>query len=137
MTTETTIDSSIATAHAANIVAAYVSKNSISATDLPSLIASVHGAIVGLATPAIAEADRPEPAVKIKSSITPDYIVCLEDGMKFKSLKRHLRTAYKMTPEDYRKRWNLPADYPMVAPNYSERRSQLAKDNGLGRKATH
>jgi predicted transcriptional regulator len=118
---------------AADIVSAYVSNNSVPSADLPSLINDVHLALVkvgGNASEAPAEA--PKPAIPVKKSITPDYIVCLEDGKKFKSLKRHLRTQYNMTPEQYRERWGLPSDYPMVAPNYAKARSQLAKDMGLG-----
>lgn len=115
------------------IVSAYVSNNPIPAGDLPSLIASVHEAVTRAATGVI---DQPTqdliPAVPIKKSVTPDYIVCLEDGKQFKSLKRHLRTRYGMTPEDYRAKWSLPYDYPMVAPNYAAARSQLAKEMGLG-----
>ncbi len=121
---------------ASDIVAAHVSNNSVSVDDLPNLISSVYGALAGLgATPVVEEA-RPEPAVSIRAAIKPDYIVCLEDGKKLKMLKRHLMTHYKMTPEDYRRRWGLPADYPMVAPNYAEKRRELAKKIGLGRKPT-
>jgi predicted transcriptional regulator len=117
----------------ADIVSAYVSNNSVPATDLPALIATTHAAIAGLGSepPAAAE-EKPAPAVSIKKSITPDYLICLEDGKKFKSLKRHLRTAYDMSPEEYRARWGLPSDYPMVAPAYAEARSTLAKKMGLG-----
>lgn len=117
-----------------NIVQAYVSHNAVSRTDLPTLISEVYGAVVSMAAPPAAPAPEQRPAVPINKSITPDFIVCLEDGKKFKSLKRHLRTHYNLTPEAYREKWRLPLDYPMVAPNYSERRSQLAKDSGLGRK---
>jgi predicted transcriptional regulator len=118
---------------AADIVSAYVSNNSVPSTDLPSLISDVHLALVKVAGGAAeAPAEAPKPAVPVKKSITPDYIVCLEDGKKFKSLKRHLRTQYNMTPEQYRERWGLPTDYPMVAPNYAKARSQLAKEMGLG-----
>lgn len=118
------------------IVAAYVSNNSVSTTDLPKLIADTHEALRVLATNAPAAVEEElKPAVPIKRSVKPDYIVCLEDGKKFKSLKRHLGTHSGMTPEQYRERWNLPADYPMVAANYSATRSSLAKSNGLGRKA--
>ena len=121
----------------AEIVCAYVSHNALSVGDLPKLIADVHSALSSLSG---ASAAAPEvelkPAVPVRKSIAPDYIVCLEDGKKFKSLKRHLRTHYNLTPEEYREKWGLPADYPMVAPSYSETRSRLAKDNGLGRKAT-
>lgn len=118
---------------AADIVSAYVSNNSVPSGDLPSLINDVHLALVKVAGNASeAPAEAPKPAIPVKKSITPDYIVCLEDGKKFKSLKRHLRTQYNMTPEQYRERWGLPADYPMVAPNYAKARSQLAKQMGLG-----
>ena len=119
----------------ASVVGAYVSHNALSASDLPKLIAQVHQALIALGGPAPAEA-APElkPAVPVKKSITPDYLICLEDGKKFKSLKRHLRTEYDMSPDEYRARWGLPPDYPMVAPNYSEARSALAKSIGLGRK---
>ena len=120
---------------AADIVSAYVSKNSVPQADLPTLIHSVHTAL-SQATQGATEASKEEltPAVPIKKSITPDYLVCLDDGKKFKSLKRHLRTAYNQTPEEYRARWNLPSDYPMVAPNYAQARSALAKSMGLGQK---
>ena len=118
---------------AADIVSAYVSNNSVPSGDLPSLINDVHLALVKVAgSSSEAPAEAPKPAIPVKKSITPDYIVCLEDGKKFKSLKRHLRTQYNMTPEQYRERWGLPADYPMVAPNYAKARSQLAKQMGLG-----
>ncbi|HEV7257792.1 MAG TPA: MucR family transcriptional regulator [Bosea sp. (in: a-proteobacteria)] len=117
----------------ADIVSAYVSNNSVPAADLPVLIATTHAAIVNLGSPAAAPVEeKPVPAIAIKKSITPEYLVCLEDGKKFKSLKRHLRTAYDMTPEQYRQKWALPADYPMVAPAYAEARSNLAKKMGLG-----
>ena len=117
----------------ADIVAAYVGANSVAATDLPALIQSVHRALTGVATGGeVAEAAPREPAVPIKKSITPEYLVCLEDGRKFKSLKRHLRTKYNMSPEEYRAKWGLPKDYPMVAPNYAKARSDLAKQMGLG-----
>ena len=118
------------------IVSAYVSHNSVSANDLPRLIADVHGALRALqSNEAPAPVEELKPAVPIRKSIAPDYIICLEDGKKFKSLKRHLRTHYNLSPEEYREKWGLPADYPMVAPSYSATRSKLAKDNGLGRKA--
>ena len=121
---------------AADIVSAYVSNNSVSATELTALIGDVHGALLRVSSGAVeAPAEAPKPAVSVKKSITPDYIVCLEDGKKFKSLKRHLRSHYDLSPEEYREKWGLPSDYPMVAPNYSATRSRLAKDNGLGRKA--
>ncbi len=117
---------------ASEIVSAYVSKNSLPASELPQLIRTVHEALI---RPGEAAAGPPEPAVPIKKSIRPDYIVCLEDGKKLKMLKRHLNTAYKLSPDEYRKRWGLPSDYPMVAPKYAAVRSELAKKIGLGRKA--
>jgi len=117
----------------ARIVSAYVSNNTVAAADIPGLINQVHSALTrvsGKATDVSAEPLRP--AVSVKKSITPEYIVCLEDGKKFKSLKRHLRTQYNMTPEQYREKWQLGSDYPMVAPNYAAARSQLAKQMGLG-----
>ena len=118
------------------IVSAYVSHNSVSTADLPRLIADVHAALKGLATPAVVElVESQKPAVSVRKSVTPDYLVCLDDGKQFKSLKRHLRTTYDMSPDEYRAKWGLPFDYPMVAPNYSATRSALAKTNGLGRKA--
>lgn len=119
----------------ASVVSAYVSHNALSVADLPRLIAQVHQALVVLGAAAPAEvAQELKPAVPVKKSITPDYLICLEDGKKFKSLKRHLRTEYDMSPDEYRQRWGLPPDYPMVAPSYSEARSALAKSIGLGRK---
>jgi predicted transcriptional regulator len=119
----------------ADIVSAYVSHNALSASDLPKLIATVHGTLSGLGGVIEAEAVvELKPAVPVKKSITPEYLICLEDGKKFKSLKRHLKTEYDMTPEEYRAKWGLPPDYPMVAPTYSEARSRLAKTIGLGRK---
>jgi predicted transcriptional regulator len=117
----------------ADIVSAYVGNNSVSANDLPSLIQSVHQALTGVSTGVeTVEVAPKEPAVPVKRSITPDYLVCLEDGRKFKSLKRHLRTKYNLSPEDYRAKWGLAKDYPMVAPNYAKARSDLAKQMGLG-----
>lgn len=117
----------------ADIVSAYVSNNSVSAGDIPGLINQVHSALMRVSGGQIeAPAEPLKPAVPLKKSITPEYIVCLEDGKKFKSLKRHLRTQYNMTPEQYREKWSLPPDYPMVAPNYAAARSQLAKQMGLG-----
>ncbi|WP_199084652.1 MucR family transcriptional regulator [Bosea sp. ASV33] len=117
----------------ADIVAAYVSNNSVPAADLPTLIAMTYSAITGLGNAPVAlPEDKPVPAVSVKKSITADFLVCLEDGKKFKSLKRHLRTQYNMSPEDYRAKWGLPVDYPMVAPAYAEARSNLAKKIGLG-----
>jgi predicted transcriptional regulator len=108
----------------------------LSPTDLPKLIAEVHVALKGLrSTEVIEPTEELKPAVPVRKSVAPDYIVCLEDGKKFKSLKRHLRTHYNLSPEEYREKWGLAPDYPMVAPNYSATRSRLAKDNGLGRKA--
>lgn len=117
-----------------DIVAAHVSNNSVSVDDLPTLISNVYGALSGLGQAAPVAETPPEPAVSIRASVKPDHIVCLEDGKKLKMLKRHLMTHYNMTPEQYRARWNLPADYPMVAPNYAEKRRELAKSIGLGRK---
>jgi len=115
-----------------DIVAAHVSNNSVAVSDLPLLIQNVHAALASLDSPAPAPEVRQEPAVSVRSSVKPEYIVCLEDGKKLKMLKRHLMTHYQMTPEDYRAKWNLPADYPMVAPNYAEQRRSLAKKIGLG-----
>jgi predicted transcriptional regulator len=117
----------------ADIVAAHVSNNSVGVADLPALIANVHGALSGLSGSAAAAGPAPEPAVPIRNSIKKDYIICLEDGKKLKMLKRHLMTHYGMTPDDYRAKWGLPADYPMVAPAYAEVRRDLAKAIGLGR----
>lgn len=118
---------------AADIVSAYVSANPVAAQDLPALIRTVHSALLEVASGAPASKElAQEPAVAIKKSVTPDYIICLEDGKKFKSLKRHLRTRYSMTPDEYRAKWGLPHDYPMVAPNYAKERSNLAKRMGLG-----
>ncbi|MHB2169883.1 Ros/MucR family transcriptional regulator [Alsobacter sp. R-9] len=118
---------------AADIVSAYVSNNSVSASELTTLIGEVHNALLRVSSGTVElPAEAPKPAVSVKKSITPDYIVCLEDGKKFKSLKRHLRTQYNMSPEEYREKWGLPADYPMVAPNYAQARSALAKQMGLG-----
>jgi predicted transcriptional regulator len=117
----------------ANIVSAYVSNNPVSAADIPTLINQIHSALLQVSAGQGAAAAEPlRPAVSIKKSITPDHLVCLEDGKKFKSLRRHLRSQYNMTPEQYREKWGLPADYPMVAPNYAAARSQLAKQMGLG-----
>ncbi|ESQ79654.1 MucR family transcriptional regulator [Asticcacaulis sp. YBE204] len=118
---------------AVEIVSAYVGNNSVSASELPALIQNVYAALnsIGLGEAPAPEAPK-EPAVSVKKSISNDFIVCLEDGRKFKSLKRHLRTKYNMSPEEYRAKWNLPKDYPMVAPNYAKARSDLAKQMGLG-----
>jgi predicted transcriptional regulator len=117
-----------------DIVAAHVSNNSVAVDELATLISNVYGALAGLGHTAPVVEKLPEPAVSIRASIKPDYIVCLEDGKKLKMLKRHLMTHYNLTPDQYRARWNLPADYPMVAPNYAEKRRDLAKKIGLGRK---
>jgi len=117
----------------AQIVSAHVAHNNVAQSDLPALIALVYGALSGLGKAAVSAApSRPEPAVPIRKSVTPDYIICLEDGKKMKLLKRHLAAAYGMTLEQYRERWGLPADYPMVAPNYAQQRSAMARANGLG-----
>ena len=117
-----------------DIVASHVANNSVNVADLPQLIQQVYGALSELGNPSQAPAAKPKPAVNIKRSVTPDYIVCLEDGVKLKMLKRHLQTRYGMTPDEYRERWGLTADYPMVAPNYAAQRSALAKKIGLGTK---
>jgi predicted transcriptional regulator len=118
----------------ADIVSAHLSNNSVAVNDLPSLIANVHGALSGLGARQEPEPVKPEPRVSIRSSVKPDFIVCLEDGKKLKMLKRHLMTHYQMTPDQYRQKWGLNADYPMVAPNYAEQRRTLAKKIGLGTK---
>jgi predicted transcriptional regulator len=118
----------------ADIVSAHVSNNSVAVSDLPLLISNVHNALSGLGGRREEPAAKQEPAVSIRSSIKPDYIVCLEDGKKLKMLKRHLMTHYNMTPDEYRQKWGLAADYPMVAPNYAEQRRSLAKKIGLGTK---
>ena len=118
----------------ADIVSAHVSNNSVAVNDLPVLIANVHNALSGLGGNKEEAAPKPEPKVSVRSSIKPDYIVCLEDGKKLKMLKRHLSTHYNMTPDEYRQKWGLNADYPMVAPNYAEQRRTLAKKIGLGTK---
>lgn len=121
--------------HVSDIVSAYVGNHQITEAEVPALIRSVRDALTRLAAGAVElEAPPSEPAVPIKKSVFPDYIICLEDGKKLKMLKRHLKTVYGMTPEDYRTKWGLPNSYPLVAPRYAERRSQLAKANGLGRK---
>ena len=117
----------------ADIVAAHVSNNSVAISDIPLIIRSVHEALAGLGETTTPEVKQ-EPAVSIRASVKPDYIVCLEDGKKLKMLRRHLMTHYGMTPEDYRAKWNLPKDYPMVAPSYAEKRRVLAKEIGLGTK---
>jgi len=115
------------------IVASYVSNNIVAVGDLPVVIQEVYKTLTGLGTQAV-QPERPKPAIPIKKSVTPDYIVCLEDGKQLKMLKRHLKTAYNMSPEEYRERWSLAADYPMVAPSYAKHRSALAKKIGLGTK---
>jgi predicted transcriptional regulator len=120
----------------ADIVAAYVGKNTVAQTELPKLIAEVHRALSGAISQPAAPEEQAEakPAVSVKKSLTADYLICLEDGKKFKSLKRHLRSHYNLSPEQYREKWGLPADYPMVAPNYAQARSSLAKRMGLGQR---
>ena len=115
----------------AEIVAAYVSNNPVQSLELPGVIRSVHESLVTLSSP-VEEPEEQKPAVSVRKSITDEYLICLEDGKKFKSLKRHLRSKYDMSPEEYREKWNLPYDYPMVAPAYARQRSKLAKKMGLG-----
>ena len=115
------------------IVSAHVSNNEVEADDLPKLIQQVHKTLIELGSGAVNQLSTPVPVVAIEESVQDEYIVCLEDGRKLKMLKRHLKSAYNMTPEDYRERWNLPSTYPMVAPNYAKRRSNLARKIGLGR----
>ena len=124
----------------AEVVSAYVANNTLPASELPALVTDIHATLSGLVGKSnpnggAAEKEKQKPAVPIKKSITPDYLICLENGQKFKSLKKHLKAQYDMSPEDYRRKWGLPSDYPMVAPAYAERRSDLAKKLGLGRKA--
>ena len=130
------VDRDMLTALTADIVGAHVSSNTVSADQVPELISNVYGALAGLGKPSAQdeEKERPEPAVSIRASVRRDIMTCLDCGKKMKMLKRHLMTSYKMTPEEYRKRWGLSADYPMVAPNYAKKRSTLAKKIGLGRK---
>ena len=116
------------------IVSAHVSNNTVSVADLPGLIEQVYRTLVTVGPSLDGTHERPTPAVVIRKSITPDFIICLEDGKKLKMLKRHLKTAYNMTPDEYRERWGLPSDYPMVAPNYAKQRSKLAKAIGLGKR---
>jgi len=132
MTENSSSDSSDMIAWTADIVASHVQNNSVAISDLPILIKTVHDSLAGLGGENPAE--KPQPAVSIRRSITPDFIICLEDGRKLKMLKRHWSTAYGMTPEEYREKWGLPADYPMVAPNYAKQRSSLAKKIGLGKR---
>ena len=117
-----------------DIVASHVSTNNVPIADLPQLIQQVYSALANVGVATAAAASRPQPAVPIKKSVSPDYIICLEDGKKLKMLKRHLKTKYNMSPEEYRERWGLPAEYPMVAPRYAQQRSELAKKIGLGTK---
>lgn len=117
----------------ADIVAAHVSNNSVAISDLPLIIRSVHDALAGLGTAEVPEVKQ-EPAVSIRASVKPDYVVCLEDGKKMTMLRRHLATDHDMTPDEYRAKWNLPSDYPMSAPNYTEKRREIAKQSGLGTK---
>ena len=126
--------SSPALEYAARIVSAHISNNSMQAADLPALTQQVYTALTSLGSEPALAAEKREPAVPVRKSIFPDYIVCFEDGKKLKMLKRHLMTSYDLTPEAYRERWGLPSNYPMVAPSYAERRSALAKSIGLGRK---
>lgn len=116
------------------IVAAHVSNNTVAVEDLPGLIEQVYRTLTAVGPGQDGSKNRPEPAVGIRKSVTPDYVICLEDGKKLKMLKRHLKTAYNMTPEEYRERWGLSPDYPMVAPNYAKQRSKLAKEIGLGKR---
>ncbi|WP_269929862.1 MucR family transcriptional regulator [Aminobacter sp. HY435] len=132
MTTDSKIDVLGLTAH---IVSAYVENNKVPANGLPELIASINNSITSLGQQVAEPVEVQQPAVNPKRSVHPDYIICLEDGKKFKSLKRHLAVHFDLTPEEYRAKWGLPADYPMVAPNYAAARSELAKTLGLGRKA--
>lgn len=139
--TETTLGAgpSLLVELTADIVAAYVGNHVVPVAELPGLIADVHAALNNTTQPVAAveapvAAEKPKPPVPVKKSVQPDYIICLEDGQKFKSLKRHLMTHYGMTPEEYREKWDLPADYPMVAPAYAEARSRLAKEMGLGQR---
>jgi predicted transcriptional regulator len=115
------------------IVAAHVSNNTVAVNDLPTLINQIYNSLANIGTSPIAPAARPQPAVSVKKSVQPDYITCLEDGKKLKMLKRHLRSTYGMTPDEYRAKWGLSPDYPMVAPKYAEQRSEFAKKIGLGR----
>ena len=126
------VDSNDLLALTTEIVAAHVSNNTVAVSDLPQLINQVYQSLAGIGKAPAATVERPLPAVNVKRSVHPDYIVCLEDGKKLKMLKRHLKTAYNLSPDDYRERWNLAPDYPMVAPNYAQARSQLAKQMGLG-----
>ena len=133
MSADTPLDQAELLRWTTSIVSSHVRNAAIPVDDMTDLIATVHASLAALGNGPVEE--PPKPAVPINKSITPDYIICLEDGRKLKTLKRHLNSAYNMTPEEYRKRWGLPADYPMVAPNYAKRRSALAKQIGLGRRA--
>jgi predicted transcriptional regulator len=133
MTTDTDVQQTIVTL-TADIVAAHVSNNSVSVSDISTLIEKVHQALSGLGSAPEVQSVQQQPAVSIRASVKPDFIVCLEDGKKLKMLKRHLMTHYQMTPDQYRAKWNLPADYPMVAPSYAAQRRELAKKIGLGTK---
>ena len=117
-----------------DIVSAHVANNNVTLADVPTLIETVYSALSRLGREEVKQDERPEPAVSVRASVKPNYLVCLEDGKKLKMLKRYLRTNYDMSPEEYRQRWDLPSDYPMVAPNYAEKRRELAKQIGLGRK---
>ena len=133
--TENNTESTVFVELTADVVSAYVSNNPVSTVDLPNLIGDVHTALTRLSGSANqVPAEKPKPAVSPKKSVFDDYIICLEDGKKFKSLKRHLRTHYDLSPEEYREKWGLAADYPMVAPSYAAARSKLARQMGLGRK---
>jgi predicted transcriptional regulator len=121
-------------AQTVQIVASFVSHNTVAVGDLPRLIEQTHAALRAQSHPGQSEPEKPRPAVPVKKSITPDFIICLEDGKKLKMLKRHLMTAYNLTPEQYREKWDLPPEYPMVAPNYAAKRSELARKIGLGAK---
>jgi predicted transcriptional regulator len=135
METSDTLDATAMVELTAEVVSAYVSNNPVSTTDLPHLIGEVHNALLRLrGAAAEPPAEKAKPAVNPKKSVFDDYIICLEDGKKFKSLKRHLRTHYDLSPEEYREKWGLAPDYPMVAPNYAAARSRLAREMGLGRK---
>jgi predicted transcriptional regulator len=135
---ESEVGADILVALTTDIVSAYLGRNSVSVQDLPDLIKSVHSALgtVSVDTQERAVEEAKSPAVSVRKSVTDDFLICLEDGLKFKSLKRHLRAKYNMSPDDYRAKWGLPSDYPMVAPNYAKRRSELAKRMGLGQGAS-
>ena len=133
MAEQTTTEASDLISMTADVVAAYVAQNTLPSSELPALIQQIHSTLQQVATGAQQPAEQPlNPAVPIKKSVTRDYIICLEDGKRFKSLKRHLRSSFDLSPEEYRKKWGLPYDYPMVAPNYAQTRSELAKSMGLG-----